>query len=738
MSIDKYTEKSNLNETVQLMSLHDVATMLSVSTATVRNWMKAGKLRKVNSEERIPFFNRMEILTYKEEIESGASHRLKSRRNKRAIMGHSVPIEYVNSAKYIELTEKILEIISKATVWIEPQFILFEISLCLFYDRGVLQGEECKNRDIIGDEGDITVSFTEQVIRGRRDLGIYEELLIELWDFREFGTQEKKVQQEAYEVLRAIRQLEIHYFRGDDLLGLVYMALSKLGARKSRGSYYTPSKLVNQLVQQSLDSLGNVLFPKVIDPCCGSGNFLIQLFIALVERAEGSGFPRKEAEMQVVETVLYGYDIDPIAVSLTKINIVLLLERLFENKEDDISSVIKLLDSHIIEKNTLESYGKLAEVSNPEAYDLVIGNPPWGSRLTKDEIETYREKYVSGETALDSFSLFIEYGLSILDDKGLLAFVLPEALLNVQIHSPIRKRLLDETEIIQINVLGHQFTQVFTPTITILARRSKKGNIHQGNNHVQIHLEGEIHTIPQERFLSNTMYIFNVEASNQEQDILEYMKTLPGAQYLAGNAEFALGIVTGNNKEFILNQPVEGAEPVLKGNDIFKYNYQSKDNYLIFKPEKFQQVAPIPLYRAPEKLIYRFINENLVFAYDDRQTLSLNSANIMIPRLSGYSVKYILAVLNSRAAQFFYAASFSSVKILRKHIESVPIPQSNSTTQQRIVELVDRLMHTSENPHRTELYEQIDEEIMGLYTLNTKQKEHIRRRFEVIKYLTKS
>ena len=32
-------------------------------------------------------------------------------------------------------------------------------------------------------------------------------------------------------------------------------------------------------------------------------------------------------------------------------------------------------------------------------------------------------------------------------------------------------------------------------------------------------------------------------------------------------------------------------------------------------PDKFQQCAPDDLYRAQEKLIYKFISKNLVFAY---------------------------------------------------------------------------------------------------------------------------
>lgn len=53
---------------------------------------------------------------------------------------------------------------------------------------------------------------------------------------------------------------------------------------------------------------------------------------------------------------------------------------------------------------------------------------------------------------------------------------------------------------------------------------------------------------------------------------------------------------------------------VLKGTDICKYHINPVKQYLRFEPEQFQQVAPLEIYRAPEKLLYRFISNQLVVA----------------------------------------------------------------------------------------------------------------------------
>ena len=115
------------------------------------------------------------------------------------------------------------------------------------------------------------------------------------------------------------------------------------------------------------------------------------------------------------------------------------------------------------------------------------------------------------------------------------------------------------------------------------------------------------------------------------------------------------------------------------------YGMTISGNYIRFVPESFQQVAPVEMYRAKEKLLYRFISEVPVFTYDDQQTLSLNSCNIVIPDIDGLEMKYILAILNSSVAAYFISKKFNSVKLLRLHIEQMPIPVVSIDVQASII-----------------------------------------------------
>ena len=133
------------------------------------------------------------------------------------------------------------------------------------------------------------------------------------------------------------------------------------------------------------------------------------------------------------------------------------------------------------------------------------------------------------------------------------------------------------------------------------------------------------------------------------------------------------------------------------------------------------------MYRAKEKLLYRFISEVPVFAYDDGQRLSLNSANILIPEIPGLRMRYVLAILNSSAAAFWLAKRFRSVKMLRSYLEALPIPVVPDEVQESVVRKVEHIMSADGGAEDVEaLYGALDAEVMRLYGLTDVEAETIR------------
>ena len=683
----------------ELISAAETARILSISVASVRNWMKAGRLRGIRYGRTL-VFDRAEVEALKEALASGRAERLRSRRNKTAADGAFVPAGYVRTKNYERLARYAAEI---AADRLDPRLALLELALKLLVSRGHLAARP--------DPGG--ASLAERFLDGRLDARGFAPLLAGLCgrggedEAREDGL--PPLDADARRALRELARLPVVYVEGDDLLGLVHLSLARLRRRKQTGAYYTPSAIVESLVDDALGGWPeDAGLPLVIDPCCGSGNILIRVYLALKRRLTARGFSAREADRMLRERgALAGFDIDGTAVQLARLNLALLAEP--ERSGMPAGFPIRRQDALLAPEPLPE----------PGRYDLVIGNPPWGYRFAPEEAERFKRRFrTAASFGPESFGLFIEAGLSMLKDGGLLAYVLPESLLTVDRHAESRRLVAEQTAMLGITLAGSPFAGVSSPAVTLTLRKRPP---EPGHAVIVRDGRGRADAIPQRRFRTNPGCAFNVRAADAEQAVLERMRAAPGVWQLKDRCDFALGIVTGDNRthvrEFPDGQAPEGWEPVLRGADVSAYHVRRSGRYIRFTPDRYQQTAPEPLYRAPEKLIYRFISADLVFAYDDRQRLTLNSANLIIPRAPGYRMKYVLAALNSRPVRFYHAYAHASVKVLRRHIESLPIPACPPEEQDRIAALVDRLIACGEPDGRRELYEAIDRRIMALYGL---------------------
>ncbi len=480
----------------------------------------------------------------------------------------------------------------------------------------------------------------------------------------------------------------VQLVNGEDTLGFVYISLRDIAQRKSTGMYYTKAVVVDQLIGSLYSNYTDLACRTICDPCCGTGNFLMRLV--------ARGVP---CEM------LYGQDVDPTSVYIARINLALSAP----------NSSASVLRAHITVGNT---FFKPFDIS----FDVVLGNPPWGSDFSDEDILQLAKLYTTAQHKnFEAYELFVEKSLSMLSTGGVLAFVLPEAILSVASHSAIREILYKSCSFKFVSYLGEAFSGVQCPSIILGVCLNNFGS----TAGCRVFTEGNSFVIERNRLLDGGEVLVNI--SDEEYECLSFISNLENTVYLKDNAKFALGIVTGSNRQYISSEQKEGWEPVLKGSDIYRYGIKLPCSYIFFKPSEFQQVAPTAMYRAEEKLLYRFISRVPVFAYDNAQTLSLNSCNILIPQISGMSIRYILAVLNSSVSAYFVLKKFNSVKLLRSHLEQIPIPIVSAEIQQSIIKKVDNIMYSNENTKF--LYEELDDEIMELYMLTKKHRELIRLYF---------
>ncbi|MEZ4526416.1 MAG: DNA methyltransferase [Desulfobacterales bacterium] len=207
--------------------------------------------------------------------------------------------------------------------------------------------------------------------------------------------------------------------------------------RKAGGVYYTPTYIVNYIVENTIDKLidgktpAQVAKMRFLDPACGSGSFLIQAYQhlldwhlawysqndrekhlkgkrpVLVKDRKGSVRLGIDTRKQILLNNVYGVDIDFQAVEVTKLSLLL---KVLEGEDDltmqqigifkeralpDLGKNIKCGNSligpdyyenvqmnlndedEILRVNVFDWNAEFGEIMENGGFDAVIGNPPW-------------------------------------------------------------------------------------------------------------------------------------------------------------------------------------------------------------------------------------------------------------------------------------------------------------------------------------------------------------------------
>ncbi len=172
-------------------------------------------------------------------------------------------------------------------------------------------------------------------------------------------------------------------------------------AQRNQGAYYTPPRLAELAVDIATEGWSTLLDKRCLDPACGSGVFLVILFIRMAEEwrrrnPRADTRLRYEALMGLLSENLRGIDIHPTACLVTCFSLYLAFLDQMEPKEiselreflarDKRAKLLPRLlwehekprprPPHLITVRELDFFALPTE----QEFDLVVGNPPWVSR----------------------------------------------------------------------------------------------------------------------------------------------------------------------------------------------------------------------------------------------------------------------------------------------------------------------------------------------------------------------
>ncbi|MBN1214250.1 MAG: N-6 DNA methylase [Candidatus Lokiarchaeota archaeon] len=206
---------------------------------------------------------------------------------------------------------------------------------------------------ICNESNDIDFAYENYLSKSNKPLSLIDEFNIYDWFILS-----KKIFKEIYNLITKKEQIN------GDLFHILYQHMFFLSARHRIGEFYTPSELVKKMVEDSY-----VFGEKILDPSCGSGNFIIEIFLNIINSNEN--------EQQKIDAIkkIYGFDINPLAILTVKSNILLLFNAGYAGTSFEIiNENIFLIDS-LIDDHNLTVNKKISQHYN--SFDLIIGNPPW-------------------------------------------------------------------------------------------------------------------------------------------------------------------------------------------------------------------------------------------------------------------------------------------------------------------------------------------------------------------------
>ena len=286
----------------------------------------------------------------------------------------------------------------------------------------------------------------------------------------------EKIILDARSVRWIVGELERFSLMGTDkdVVGDAFEVFAEKHFAGDKGQYFTPRQVVKiavQIVDPQPDE-------KIFDPACGSGGFLIyaleHVWGIMADSPKYKGSNLENLKKEVAERCFYGID--------KEIDLVKICKAYMSIIGDGRSNIVKA-DS-LKSPDEWENSAVTALTTNGEMkkYDVILTNPPFGSKIkvTHEHIlkkydlgyvwkfDKKEEKWVKTNKTkkTEPQILFIELCISLLNEGGRMAIVLPDGIFGNPTDGYIREWIKDKAEILAVIDCPHNTFMPHTHTKT--------------------------------------------------------------------------------------------------------------------------------------------------------------------------------------------------------------------------------------------------------------------------------
>ena len=564
--------------------------------------------------------------------------------------------------------------------------------------------------------------------------------------------------------------------------------------RKAGGVYYTPKYIVDYIVENTVGKLLEGKDPKdveklrICDPACGSGSFLIGAYRYLldwhlkyyteqspplrVERGPGGEAKRRRGEKSKVLTPdgnlttaekkkillnnIYGVDIDPQAVEVTKLNLLLKAlegetqasinqqmqlfhERVLPNLSHNIQCGNSLIGPDFFDKqfdlfpdqmkkiNAFDWKRAFPEVFKEGGFDAVIGNPPyvfgrdWKSLGIGDDQKIYLgSRYKSSPYQLDMFSIFMEKVMELSRMEGYVSLIVPNVwLTNTYSISTRAHTISNSSELIITVPPKNVFYGITVDTIIYSLKKSqifgKEIIIKKIDDNKSVEILTKYDSI---LFLDGKEPI-STSLTYELSKILSHIRTNTvqlgdialitrgiHSYRLGGYGQTAFG--SGPQTEIDLqkrpyhsNNIEEGYRPFIYGKDLKRFELPISREYVRYG--NWLAEPRNPMFFEGERIYSRkILSDRLIVTIEKTNSVADQQVYITKLKADTLPIEYIAAVLGSKMMAFYIRDYFDEIndnfpQIKVSQLRSLPIliPPTESIEMKTICESI----HTIINLH---------------------------------------